>query len=375
MKIKRLPYILAIVFPLAFLGGFYVTAQIANPYAARVTVSLPQNVTHTLCVGNYQDREGQTRGCGTVPSCENITALSSTIFIPNKTTKEWARFIAWAGTHTNKVTLANCALSCNNNAICEVNEAPTNCPSDCTCSVALPTGTCAPGNTCCSYGSCASVCLTNAPPVFQPIQTSQTVATGSVININLAATDPDGDTLTYSVDTSTIPGGASYSVGPTGSFSWTAMAINTPPAGVFTLRFYVSDGHNVATPITFTITVTPVINGAPVWSNLTNRTVSVGNNLTFQVQATDPENDPLFYSPVTLTVPACGYTFNGVQTALYNGGTSCSGGWSSTPTTGPVFFTWTPTAANVGVHSFQFATVDRYHNWIYSNTFTITVNP
>ena len=75
-------------------------------------------------------------------------------------------------------------------------------------------------------------------------------------------------------------------------------------------------------------------NKPPVLASIGNKNASVGNQLSFQVSATDADADPLTYSASNL--PA-GANFNpGTRT-----------------------FTWTPTAGQVGSHPNVHFEVDR----------------
>jgi hypothetical protein len=76
----------------------------------------------------------------------------------------------------------------------------------------------------------------NNPPVLNAIG-NKTVNEGSLLRFTISATDPDGDTLTYS--TSNLPSGANFN-SSTRTFSWTP---RYNQAGVYTVRFQVSDGE------------------------------------------------------------------------------------------------------------------------------------
>jgi hypothetical protein len=78
--------------------------------------------------------------------------------------------------------------------------------------------------------------VNNNPPVLNAIG-NKTVNEGSLLRFTISATDPDGDTLTYS--TSNLPSGANFN-SSTRIFSWTP---RYNQAGVYTVRFQVSDGE------------------------------------------------------------------------------------------------------------------------------------
>lgn len=93
----------------------------------------------------------------------------------------------------------------------------------------------------------------NRPPVLTPL-VDQTVRLGSTLNLQLAATDPDGDALTFAVDP--LPAHASLAA-TTGLFTFTPTA---DQAQLFTLTFSVSDGAlSDAQTITTTVFLPPTL--------------------------------------------------------------------------------------------------------------------
>ncbi len=102
----------------------------------------------------------------------------------------------------------------------------------------------------------------------------------------MAATDPDGDTLTYSA--TGLPAGASFDPG-TRTFSW---APSFDQAGTYAnVRVEVSDG-TLADSEEIAITVSNA-NGPPLLNAIGNRSVDEGQLLEFTVSATDPDGDTL----------------------------------------------------------------------------------
>jgi len=130
--------------------------------------------------------------------------------------------------------------------------------------------------------------------------TDQTVTSGTLVNLDGSASfDPDGDPLTYQW---TQTGGPVVTLsGPTSvNPAFTAPQVQT--STVLTVQLTVTDG--LATSVaTVRITVEKP-NSPPVLSPIGNKTVSVGNTLTFTVNATDPDGDPLTYSVSPLPLPA-----------------------------------------------------------------------
>jgi hypothetical protein len=156
------------------------------------------------------------------------------------------------------------------------------------------------------------------PPALTTIG-SKTVNEGSLLSFTVSASDPDGDTLTYS--TSNLPTGASFNTS-TQTFSW---APTYNQAGSYpNVHFQVSDGSLTASE-DIAITVNNV-NRSPVLTSIGSKTVNEGSLLSFTVSATDPDGDILTYS--TSNLPT-GASFN-----------------ASTRT-----FSWTPTHNQIGTYT------------------------
>jgi hypothetical protein len=175
-----------------------------------------------------------------------------------------------------------------------------------------------------SQAQSAAITVTAAPaqdlaPVFEPIANVSTYV-GQTTTFTVKAADPEGKPVTLGV--SNLPSNATFNTA-TGAFSWTPAATR---AGTWTtIRFSASDGVNTAEmPVVFTIAATAPAPAetAPVLAYIGDKSVQVGQTLTFALSATDPQGDALTYSATNL--PA-GATFN-----------------ASTAT-----FSWTPTAAGI----------------------------
>jgi hypothetical protein len=182
----------------------------------------------------------------------------------------------------------------------------------------------------------------NQAPVLSSIG-SKTVTTGQSLTFTISASDPDGDSLTYSA--SSLPGGASFSIS-TRRFSWTP---DESQSGTYNnVRFIVSDG-NLTDYENITITVTTAyVNEAPVLAPIGNKSVTAGQTLTFTISATDPNDDQM----------SCGVDNLPSGASLnYNTGT----------------FTWTPGESQVGTYpNVRFYVSDG--NLTDSESITITVN-
>lgn len=129
--------------------------------------------------------------------------------------------------------------------------------------------------------------VNNAPVWQTPAGSLGTFTTGAPMSFQLAATDADGDALTYSVVGGALPAGATMTSGGLLSGSPTG-------DGSFTVR--VTDG---TTPVNRSFTF--AANAAPIWSTPAGSIgqYTTGSNVSFQFVATDPDNDALVYSVVT----------------------------------------------------------------------------
>lgn len=104
----------------------------------------------------------------------------------------------------------------------------------------------------------------NVPPIINPIG-DKTVTLSNALSFVVTASDPNGDPITLTA--SNRPAGSTFTAsGGTGTFSWASAA----PAGVYTTKFYATDGRGGAAIATVLMTVTsppPVAVAANVWIN------------------------------------------------------------------------------------------------------------
>jgi len=129
----------------------------------------------------------------------------------------------------------------------------------------------------------------NRVPVLEAIS-DQSVDESALLSLSVNATDPDGDTITYSV--SGLPVGAVFA---TQTFTWTP---SYDQAGTHSVTFTADDGQAQDSE-TITITVANV-NRAPVLDAIGNKSVFTDDPLTFTIDATDPDGDAITYSADTL---------------------------------------------------------------------------
>lgn len=151
---------------------------------------------------------------------------------------------------------------------------------------------------------------TNQPPVLSAIG-DQSVVQSNLLAFSIAAWDVDADSITLSV--SNAPAGSEFgSTNGAGSFTWA-----TPtPVGVYTCTFYAADDDGTDWEIV-RITVTTGTE-PPVLQTIGNKSVIESHLLTFEVNATDAEGNPI--SLAISNAPA-GSTFtstNGSGTFTWN---------------------------------------------------------
>ena len=141
------------------------------------------------------------------------------------------------------------------------------------------------------------------------------------------ATDPDaGDTLTFTL-AGTVPAGAAIT--SAGAFTWTPTAGQVGP---HTFDVCVSDG-DLSDCETIDVVVSAA-NAAPVLDPVGDKTATAGTQLAFTATATDPDAGDTLTFTLAGTVPA--------GAAITSAGA----------------FTWTPTAGQVGPHTFDVCVSD-----------------
>jgi len=170
----------------------------------------------------------------------------------------------------------------------------------------------------------ATVATTNLPPVFDAV-TAKTVNEGQELKFSINAVDPEGAPVTYSVVSK--PEGSNFNA-TTKEFSWTP---TYKQAGNYTATFSASDGNSSAT-LNVSITVVNV-NSPPQINAIPDKTINEGEQLTFEVIATDNEGDTLTYS-----------ASNGPTGSEFN------------PTTH--IFSWKPTGKQAGDYTVTFNVSD-----------------
>ena len=162
-----------------------------------------------------------------------------------------------------------------------------------------------------------NVSAVNLPPAITSTPSTQ-AAVGQAYTYAVAASDPDGDVLTFSLPTA--PAGMSINTS-TGLIQWTP---TSSEAGLQLVTVQVSDGQGGVVQQSYGIGVSSTtISQPPQITSSPPSPASVGALYQYQVTATDPNGDPLTFS---LTQPPAGMTID--------------------PNSG--LLQWTPTSAQLG---------------------------
>ncbi len=145
--------------------------------------------------------------------------------------------------------------------------------------------------------------IPNRAPVFtEGSSTTRSVAENTSADTNIgspiAATDPDNNTLTYSLDGTDA---ASFSLNTTTGQLQTSAALDYEAKSSYTVKITATDGKGGTASITVTINITNV-NEAPVFADGSSTTRSIAENTSADtnigspIAATDPDNNTLTYS-------------------------------------------------------------------------------
>ena len=143
-----------------------------------------------------------------------------------------------------------------------------------------------------------------APSFAEGTSTTRAVAentgSGQDIGSAVSATDPDNDTLTYTIDGVDA---ASFSINGTNGQLQTKAALDYETKTAYAVTVFVFDGNGASDSIDVTINITEINeNRAPVFTDggSTTRTVAENTasrqNIGSAVSATDPDNDKLTYT-------------------------------------------------------------------------------
>ncbi len=161
---------------------------------------------------------------------------------------------------------------------------------------------------------------TNRAPVISGTPSSS-VTVGQAYSFTPTASDPDGQTLTFSI--ANKPSWATFST-TTGRLSGTPAASDA--ATYSNIAIAVSDGSATATLPAFSITVQPAANRAPVISGTPVVSATVGQPYSFRPTANDADGDALTFSIANKPVWA---TFDTANGTLYGTPASANVGTTS----------------------------------------------
>jgi len=147
------------------------------------------------------------------------------------------------------------------------------------------------------HAALGAISVTNRAPELGSIANQHMSSGQDTLTLNLQASDPDGDALTYSARTIGSTPAVQY------RFTGTQLTID-PPAGflgTFQVEITVSDGTLTASR-TFLVTVDTASNTAPTLDPIANQTVSTGvQSRSITLVASDLDNDPLTFSARTVS--------------------------------------------------------------------------
>jgi Putative Ig domain len=193
-----------------------------------------------------------------------------------------------------------------------------------------------PGSNTSEFSNARITVASNNPPVVTN-PGNQTNSEGDTVSLQIVATDPDEDILSYSA--SGLPPGLGINSG-TGLISGT---LPYTAAGVYSVTVTASDG-SLSDSASFTWTVLNT-NRPPVVTNPGNQTNTEGDVVSLSVTATDPDGDPLSYSasglPPNLTINSTTGLISGTLAAGSAGSYPVTVTASDGSLSGSASFTWT----------------------------------
>tara|TARA_R110001599_G_scaffold233082_1_gene432254 strand:- start:3510 stop:8678 length:5169 start_codon:yes stop_codon:yes gene_type:complete len=131
-------------------------------------------------------------------------------------------------------------------------------------------------------------------PNHNPVIVSEPVLSGPTrleYTYQVQAQDEDGDSLSYNL----ITAPETMRISESGLISWTP-AIGAE--GEYTIDILVTDGHEGSASQSYVLTIFPRPNTAPTISSLPETDVWVGSTFSYQITATDAEDDPITLSLV-----------------------------------------------------------------------------
>ncbi|MGB5833923.1 MAG: putative Ig domain-containing protein, partial [Thiohalocapsa sp.] len=131
----------------------------------------------------------------------------------------------------------------------------------------------------------------NRDPIWQSSPSTEALV-GETFTYTGVATDPDGDTISYSV----VAGPTGLGInGTSGALTWTPAS-----PGSYSIVLEASDGRGGAAQQSFTVLATDEIaNRPPAFQSRPDVDAALGNDYSYSAQATDPDGDGVTYSLTT----------------------------------------------------------------------------
>jgi Leucine-rich repeat (LRR) protein len=128
------------------------------------------------------------------------------------------------------------------------------------------------------------VVVPNRRPIMEKLK-DQTAVVDQTLTIQIQASDPDNDKLTFSLENSP---NTSVIGENTGLFTWSPTSI-----GRFTVTVKVTDNEGLSSMESFNLSV---VNRPPKITEINDQQLNLGDNLSIQVTATDPDHDSITFS-------------------------------------------------------------------------------
>ena len=169
-------------------------------------------------------------------------------------------------------------------------------------------------------GAGQSYCTGNAPPVLTN-PGDQSSAEGESVSLQIEASDADMDPLTYEADG--LP--PDLTIDPTSGLIGGGIAAGAASGSPYTVVITVTDNSASSDVETFAWTVTePGANQPPDVTNPGDQNSAEGQTVNLQIEATDPDLDPLTYEasglPANLTInPTSGLISGGIASGAASG--------------------------------------------------------